>query len=34
MMAKIFTALGKEIDRREKKHDGLNYFEKSRSLGQ
>ena len=25
MMAKIFTALNKEIDRRENKHDGLKF---------
>ena len=33
-MAKIFTALNKEIDRRENKHDGLKYFEKSLCLRQ
>ena len=33
-MAKIFTTLNKEIDRRENKHDGLNYCEKSLCLRQ
>ena len=34
MMEKIFTPLNKEIDRRENKHDGLNYCEKLLCLRQ